>query len=80
MRKMPRVIDDGQGNTIEIPALPQKEWHAKLAAIAGRPLTADETARAYKMADHNWTLRVVATELFGERIVDQFFGPPIEDD
>ncbi len=75
MRTMPKVIHDDQGNAIEVPSMPREQWLAELAKIAGRELTAEELARADKMGDHNWTLRVVATELFGDAVVDAYFAP-----
>ena len=78
MRTMPIYIhanpcgpDDGA--MIAVPALPRVEWFARLNEIAqrtvGRELTAEETARAERMGDHNWTLRIVADALFGESAV-----------
>jgi hypothetical protein len=61
-------------NGIEIPAIPRDEWFGKLAAIAGRPLTADEVAQAEQMGRHNWTLRVVAERLFGEEKTAAYFA------
>lgn len=68
MRTMPTTISGGT-----IPAITQTEWDQRLAEIAGRELTPDERARGDAMARHNWTLRVVATELFGEAAASAHF-------
>lgn len=79
MRTMPKVIHadpyTGAGKGIDVPTISREEFHRRLAEIAGRPLTADETTRADKMGDHNWTLRIVASELFGEAVADRHFAP-----
>ena len=74
MQTMPKVIHGLNCEGIGVPTIPHAEWHAKLADAAGRPLTADETAMADKMGDHNWTLRVVVAELFGDAAADAFFA------
>lgn len=74
MRKMPTHINvDGESK--EIPSIPIVDWFDRLAKIAGRPLTRLEVKLAQKMADHNWTLRIVASELFGEEVTDTHFEP-----
>jgi len=72
MRTMPTIIRDGHRG-IEVPTITASEWNATLECIAGRPLTDGERARAEKMARHNWTLRVVAAELFGDA-ADRYFA------
>jgi len=75
MRRMkPFYTDETTGEAKEIPVISAGEWWQKLEAIAGRPLTDDERARADKMANHGWLLRVVATELFGEAKTDAHFS------
>lgn len=85
MRTMPRFIHanpcvPGDDRMIEVPSLPHPEWFRRLNEVAmrtvGRELTADETARAERMGNHNWTLRVVAEALFGEEPVTKHW--PIE--
>lgn len=78
MRRMPTTIHGVHGEAIEIPAIPRTEWDAKLAEIAGRDLTIDEQERADKMANHNWTLRIVADALFGDEVVDAYFAAHLE--
>ena len=58
-----------------VPTITVELWNKMLAAIAGRDLTEAEKQRADKMADHNWTLRVVATDLFGAARADAHFMP-----
>lgn len=65
---------DGK-TTFPVPSISTSEFNARLAEIAGRELTADEQKRADEMAAHAWTLRVVATELFGAELVDAHFAP-----
>lgn len=70
MRYMPRQPRGGP-----VPVISPTAWMARLAEIAGRDLTAEETTRAYKMAAHNWTVRTTAAELFGHALVDAFYLP-----
>jgi hypothetical protein len=72
---MPKVIHGLHGEGIEVPSLPRDEWLRRLEAIVGRPLTEEETAKANRMGDHNWTLRVVAGELWGDAAADAHFDP-----
>jgi len=80
MRTMPRYITGDDAEMVAMPTLPAAEWCAKLAKIAGRPLTDEERTKAAEMAAHNWTLRMVGEALFGEHCVNSFFGPPIENE
>lgn len=74
MRTMPIVTENGV-----IPSLSAAKWWRRLeqicGTIKGRPLTAQEKQRADKMANHNWTLRIVADDLFGEANVSPLFLP-----
>jgi hypothetical protein len=78
---MPTHITDplDESKSVEVPTIPAAHWLSDLDFIAneivGRTLTADEIARAKAMADRNWTLRVVASELFGEAAVDACWEP-----
>ena len=75
MIHMPRLIHGPHGTGIYVPTIANRDWDATLEAIAGRPLTSDERDRADRMAERNWSLRVVATELFGEARTDAHFAP-----
>jgi hypothetical protein len=82
MRHMSEFLSGNPTNTpgmdapaITIPRIPANEWNAKLTEIAGRELNAAEWDRVAEMSRHNWTLRVIASELFGEAHVDAFFAP-----
>jgi hypothetical protein len=59
----------------DAPIISGGEFNQRLASIAGRPLTPEEQSRADEMAAHGWLLRVVASELFGEAMVDAYFSP-----
>lgn len=83
MRQMPTFVRDGD-NAVDVPKISAAEWWSNLAEIAGRELTDDERRRADEMARHtcrqmpqlspDWTLRVVASELFGDELVDRFYS------
>jgi hypothetical protein len=79
MQHMPTVTHDDTQGTIKIPTIASALWWAKLGAIAkavtGKDLTARDATRADKMANKNWTLRVVASRIFGDNLVDDYFSP-----
>lgn len=70
MREMPRETIGGT-----VPTVSNADFYAHLKAIAGRELTADEITRAEEMASHNWTVRVIADELFGAEVTARYFAP-----
>lgn len=80
MRQMPTTISgnpcggNGGPSTIEVPTIASAEFTRRLTEIAGRSLTDNEYRRADQMAGKGWTLRVVASELFGEAHVDAYFA------
>jgi len=71
MRTMPTILSDGS----PVPSVSAAEFNRRLEEIASRPLTEAELARVERMAAHNWTLRVIAEELFGSDVVAPHFAP-----
>jgi len=77
MRHMPTVIHRHPTGEVltDMPTMPVPDFWRALEAIAGRDLTRDEVRRTEEMIEHNWTLRVIAEELFGESRTDAYFAP-----
>ena len=77
MRKMNDFFRGDFGERVDIPAIPVQEWWDKLNEICqhctGRDISDDERSRAQEMMDHNWTVRVVADELYDEPKVSEYF-------
>lgn len=66
---------DDDGSLVPFPTIARERFDATLAAIAGRPLTAEELATVERRVVRGRTLRVIADELFGESASATYFAP-----
>jgi hypothetical protein len=79
MRTMPTIIHDETQGCFEVSRISAYEWWSRLNDISlriqDRCLDETERNRAERMANRNWTLRVIASVLFGEDEVSTYFSP-----
>jgi hypothetical protein len=77
MKTMPILVHDDTQGAFTCPIISAAEWWSRLGAICqatqDRPMAVAEVVRANRMSGYNWTLRVVASELFGESDVDAYY-------
>ena len=67
MTRMPTHMSDGT----KVPAIPKRQWDALVAALIGRETTAGERERIEKMANRNWTARIVAEKIIGRDLSEE---------
>lgn len=73
MKTMPAQYTGAFGKKYDFPVIGAVEFNQRLVEIGGRDLTTEEWARVDRLVAAGWTLRVVASEIFGELPVDAFY-------
>lgn len=67
MRTMPTMMTviNQHGQNAMVPVPIAADWSGSVEALVARKLTAEELAKAERMAKHNWSVRVAAEAILG---------------